>query len=228
MKRFWKLATISLGAAAVLVTAWLSACKADRRARDRQRNDEARAAFELGKEVNDHVSAAVRVSMSFAEFQKEFGAVSDLHGMMEGKPTQMTHSYCHAPSQRVFYLQFEHGVLVGYSSHSSNNVQTDFVVETPSYLAGEPIRQQVLGISSLGWFGFLVGGLLVRRLRPIAAVVLPILAVVCGLCWLLAPNYTLTWHGMSSNDKLLYAAFMLFVSAVFGISVASGRRMQKR
>ena len=153
-----------------------------------------------------------------------FGPVSELH-TTDPRLAQMTHSFYHKPSQRTFNLRFEDGMLMGHSSGwGSRGVQTGVVLETPDYLLSEQVRRRVLSISLLAWLAALAVCLFSRRLRRAAAMALPVLAALCGLGWFLSPVYSPTWREMSSNDMLAFAAWMLFVSLIFGlVAVRKGR-----
>jgi len=210
-----------LAVAAVLVVSQAVAYKAmqnqDRRARFQQRDIEIRAAREFSYDINERVMLAARRHISMAEFQETVGPVSELH-TEDPRLAQMTHSFYHKPSQRTCYLRFEDGMLMGHSSGwSSSDVQTGVVLETPGYLLSENVRRRVLSISVVGWLAALAVCLFSRRLRRAAAMALPVLAALCTLCWFLSPAYSPTWRGMSSNDMLAFAAWMLVVSLVFGL-----------
>ena len=46
----------------------------------------------------------------------------------------------------------------------------------------------------------------------VAAIAAFALALVCGLCWFLAPGYSPTWRGISSNDNLAIFVLLLIAS----------------
>ena len=79
----------------------------------------------LGKEVNNRVVMAFRQQMPIAEFEKEFGALVPVgERKFPDAKADTTHVYTHEPSHRVFYLRFEDGRLLGYSSnHGVDDIQ---------------------------------------------------------------------------------------------------------
>ena len=79
----------------------------------------------LGEEVNKRITMAWRAQIPIAEFENQFGkAVPVDQGTFPEAKDDSTHVYTHEPSHRVFYLRFEHGVLVGVSSsHGSDDIQ---------------------------------------------------------------------------------------------------------
>ena len=188
-----------------------------RRARFGDHSLKEKAALELGEEVSKRVQMALFAGLTLDAFQRSFGPLTELRPGAEPEHADMTHTLFHEKSQRTFYLRFVDGKLVGFSSsQGTGEVNTGVVLETPAFLKGESVRTSVLSSGILAWFGVLVAGVHIRRFRGKAGVLLVALAMVCGLCWFLAPNYSPTWRGISSNDSLAIFVLLLIASLALG------------
>lgn len=210
---------------AVAITLTLTAYKAhqnaQRLANFRERDLKREAAYELGREVDSRVKTAFKAQLSIDAFAEEFGVLTELTDATDPKYAEMTHSFFHDGSQRLFYLRFVNDRLMGFKSHhGSGDVDTGVVLETPAFRATESVRTTVLSAGLLAWVLCLVGGLCIRRFRRYVAVLLPVFSVLCGLCWLLAPNYIPTLDGISSNDNLALFGFMLIGSLIVSAAIA--------
>jgi uncharacterized protein involved in exopolysaccharide biosynthesis len=61
------------------------------------------------------------------------------------------------------------------------------------------------------------------RRRLIAAQLMLATALICGMAWLVDPNYSITWRGVFSNDNLFFSALMLFgAAALLGVTLRTG------
>jgi hypothetical protein len=218
-RRFAYLIILTTAAALILVlTAYKANQNSDRQARYRERDIREKAALELGKEVRDRIGMALRTQVTIDEFEKAFGPVTELTDVTDPKYAEMTHSYLHEKSQRMFYLRFQDGKLLGSkSNHGSGDVDTGIVLETPAFMMTEAVRSSVLLGGQILWCIALLSAIFSRRFRLNAAVILVVLSMACGLCWFLAPNYSPTVQGISSNDNLATFVFMLICSFGFFI-----------
>jgi hypothetical protein len=163
-----------------------------RRARIAERNLRAESMLVLGKEVMERVRMAHRQRISIDEFEERFGPLTPLTDRREPRLEDKTHIFVDEASQRSFYLRFEDGTLMGYtSSHGTDDIDPGVVIETHEYLRSESIRRCLLS-----WC--------------------LVLAAVCTTCWFLNPGYAPTWQGITSNDNLVWAVVLIVVSAGFG------------
>jgi hypothetical protein len=201
----------------------LTAVKAEQNAARRARfHDHAlkeKAALELGEEVTERILMALQAGLTLDAFQKAFGPLTELHAGTEPPHADMTHSLFHEKSQRTFYLRFVDGRCTGFgSTQGMGEVDTGVILETPAFLKGESVRTAALFAAQVAWCGTLVAGICTRRSRGRVGVLLVALAMVCGLCWFLAPNYSPTWRGISSNDSLAVFVLLLMTSLGFGVT----------
>jgi hypothetical protein len=204
----------------LVITAYKTNQNSQRLARYRERDIRKKAAYELGREVRDGIGMAFRAHVTIDEFEKTFGPVTELTDATAPKYAEMTHSYLHEKSQRMFYLRFQDGKLLGSkSNHGSGDVDTGIVLETPAFMRTEAGRSSVLFGSLILWCIALLSAICSRRFRRNAAVILVVLSMACGLCWFLAPNYSPTVQGISSNDNLATFVFMLICSLVFSFYI---------
>ena len=213
---------LTIGTALALLTLALTAYKADlnaeRHARFRERDHKRKAVYALGREVRDRMGLARQAQMSIEDFQEEFGPLSVLKDMPDPK-SEDTHSFYHEQSQRTFYLRFEDGQLMGYgSNHGTARIDSGVILETRAFLLSESIRHTVHGVAFIAWCLVLIGSLPVGKFRRKCAGMLTVLSVVCGLCWLLKPNFPPTWRGIRSNDSLCFFVIMLLCSLGFGLA----------
>lgn len=220
MKSTKRIVGIILGTVLIVILLFATAYKAsineERIARFRERDQRQKAAYELGREVNDRISMAWKANITIDEFQKEFGPLSDLEGVTDPKYANMTHSFFHKGSRRTFYLRFENGRLIGSkSNHGSGDIDTGVVLESAEYIKSEFVRTATLNIALLSWCIIIVLSILSQKVRNHAAVALIITALLCGLCWFLAPNYTPTLRGVMSNDNLCFFVIMFVISIGF-------------
>ena len=214
----WLTAVAMIVGLTLALTAYKAHQNADRHARFLERNQRQKAAYELGREVNERMRMAFRARMPINTFQEAFGPLTEIKDVTDPKHAKMTHSLFHEKSQRLFYLRFEDGVLVGSKSHhGTGDVDTGVVLETPAFRVSESARNGVLLVGLTAWGFVLLGGVFVIRFRRSAALLLVVLSMVCGLCWLLAPNYTPTLKGISSNDSLATFGLMLICSLGFAL-----------
>lgn len=214
---FAHLVVLTVAAALLLVlTAYKAEQNAQRLARYKERDFRLKAAYELGSEAADRLRMAFRAHVTVEVFEEDFGPITELTDVRDPKDGETRYSYVHDGSQRTFHLRFRDGRLVGAGSGpGTDDIDAGVVLETPAFLRTEAVRGTVLGGSLVAWCLVLVTGICVRRFRRNAAVVLVVLSTVCGLCWLLAPNYAPTLKGISSNDSLAVFAFMLICSLAF-------------
>ena len=220
MKRFERLFGGILGivliAAILFATAYKASKNEERRARFRERDQKIKAADELGQEVENRISMAWLENISIDEFEKYFGELSVLEEATDPEYADKTHIFFHKGSQRTFYLRFDNGSLAGFSSHyGAGDFDTGVVLESNEYLISEVIRKIVLYISIFSWCIILISSVLVQGIRKHSAVVLIVTALISGLCWFLAPNYTPTLKGIMSNDSLFFFLVMLAISIGF-------------
>jgi len=222
LRQFPYLIVITVAAAmALMLTAYKAHQNGQRLANFRERDLKREAAYELGREVNSRVITAFKAQLSIDAFAEEFGVLTELTDTTDPKYAEMTHTFFHDGSQRLFYLRFVNDRLMGFKSHhGSGDVDTGVVLETPAFRATESVRTTVLSGGLIAWVLCLVAGLCMRRFRRYVAVLLPALSVLCGLCWLLAPNYIPTLDGISSNDNLALFGFMLIGSLVISAAIA--------
>ncbi len=200
----------------LFATAYKASKNEDRLARFRERDQRQKAAYELGREVNDRIRMSWKGNITIDEFQKDFGPLSDLEGVTDPKYANMTHLFLHKESQRTFFLRFEDGLLMGsQSNHGSGDIDTGVVLESDEYLKSELVRKAILSIALLAWCLILVLSVLLRNIRSHAAVALIFAALLSGLCWFLVPNYTPTLGGVTSNDNLFFFVIMLAISVGF-------------
>jgi hypothetical protein len=200
----------------LFATAYKASLNEERLARFRERDQRQKAAYELGREVNDRICIAWKANITIDEFQKEFGPLSDLEGTTDPKYANMTHSFFHKESQRTFYLRFENGHLIGsQSNHGSGDIDTGVVLESEEYIKSELVRTVSLSIALLSWYIIIVLSILKQNVRNHAPITLIITALLCGLCWFLAPNYTPTLKGVMSNDNLGFFVVMFAISIGF-------------
>ena len=200
----------------VFATAYKASKNEERLARFRERNQRQKAAYELGREVNNRIRMAFKANITIDEFQKDFGAVSDLEGVNAPKYANKTHRFFHKESQRTFLLRFEDGLLMGFgSNHGDGDVDTGVVLESEEYLKSELVRNAILDIALPAWCLILVLSVFLRSIRSYAAVALISAAILSGLGWFLAPNYPPTLWGAVRNDNLFFFVIMLAVSIGF-------------
>ena len=209
-----------LGTALMVIVLFATAYKAskneERLARFRERDQRQKAAYELGREVSDRIHMSWKANITIDEFQKDFGPLSDLEGVTDPKYANKTHLFFHEESQRTFFLRFEDGLLMGcQSNHGSSDIDTGVVLESDKYLKSELVRKAILNIALLAWCLILVLSVLRRSVWSHAAVALIFTALLSGLCWFLAPNYTPTLGGVTSNDNLFFFLIMLAISIGF-------------
>ena len=190
----------------------------DRRSRYKQRDQYIKLTSLSGMEIGDQISMAARQHMFLKDFETAFGTVSTLQNPKGPDQKGMTHYFYHAPSQRVFYLWVQNGELRGFNSnYGYADIKSDVVLETPPFIAGESIRNSILGLAILLWIVSFIAGIFMLKFRQYVGAVLIFLSIICGLCWFLAPNYLPTMQGIFSNDNLAAALFMLFISLVYGL-----------
>jgi len=210
-KAFWVL----VGTLVVLVFVALACYKvmqnADRLASYRERDQKERAALALHKEVVQRIKLAFEQHLSLSEFEKQFGNVSELSQKQKQQESGATHSFTRETSGTYCHLNFADGTLQGYSCEH-HHIGDTLVLESPQYKVSESARQWILACSALFWFVALILAVAVPRWKPYAATVLVFLAVLVFLCWFLAPNYSPTWRGVSSNDKMAFGFPMFLVS----------------
>ena len=223
-RQFAKWIVVAVATVLVLgLTAYKAEQNAMRRARFRERDFKQEATCALGQEVNKRVQMALMAGLTLGEFAKAFGSPAELNGPKDPKHADMTHSLFHEKSQETFYLRFLDGRLVGYrSNHALSDINTRVVLETPAFLTSESVRTSVLSASLLAWCVALIAGVRTPRFRRKAAVLLATTSILCGLCWFLAPNYSPTLRGVSSNDNLAIFGLLLIASLGFGV-IASPR-----
>jgi len=210
--------TVAIGFVLAL-TVYKAEQNAARRARFRERDLKQQAAIELGQEVAKRIEMALKAGLTLSGFTEAFGPPAELHEATDQKHAGVTHSLFHKESQRTFYLQFRDGRLMGvHSGQGFGDVDTGIVLETPPFLRSESIRTWVLLGGFVAWWVILVVGIRVQRFRRRASILLATTALVCGLCWFLAPNYSPTLRGVSSNDHLAIFALLLVASLGFGMT----------
>jgi hypothetical protein len=204
----------------LVLTAYKANQNSQRHARYRERDIRQKAAYELGREVRDRIGMAVNAQLTIDAFDEAFGPIVELTDVTDPKYANNTHSYFHDGSQRMFYLTFQDGKLLGSkSNHGSGRVDTGIVLESPAFMRTEAVRSSVLFGSLILWCIALLSVICSRRFRRNATVILVVLSMVCGLCWFLAPNYSPTVQGISSNDNLATFVFMLICSLVFSFYI---------
>ena len=209
----------------LVLTAYKAEQNAARQARFHERDVKQKAALELGREVNERVRMAFKAGLTLTEFAEAFRSSAELTEVKDPKHANATHSLFHEESQRTFYLRFQDGRLVGISSnHGTSDVDTGVVLETPAFLRSESVRASILSAGLVAWCVILVAGIRIRQSRWRVGVLLVIVSMVCGLCWFLAPNYSPTWRGVTSNDNL--AIFVLLLIASLGFGMTTARRGQ--
>ena len=217
MKSIGRIVGIILGTVLMVIVLFATAYKAskneERHARFRERDQRQKAAYELGREVNDRIRTSWNANITIDEFQKYFGPLSDLEGVTDPKYADKTHRFFHKESQRTFYLRFEDGRLLGsQSNYGSSDIDTGVVLESEEYIKAELVRTATLNIALLSWCLILVLSVLRRSIWSHAAVALIFTALLSGLCWFLAPNYPPTLGGVTSNDNLFFFVIMLAIS----------------
>ena len=225
MKPFERSFGVIFGIVLIVVVLFATAYKAskneERRARFRERDQKAKAADELGQEVVNRIRMAWLENISIDKFEKYFGELSVLEDATEPEYADKTHLFFHKGSQRTFYLRFDNGSLAGFSSHyGAGDFDTGVVLESHKYLISEVIRKIILYISIFSWCIILISSVLMQTNRKRAVVPLIFTALISGLCWFLAPNYTPTLKGIMSNDSLFFFLVMLAISIGF-ISIDS-------
>jgi hypothetical protein len=218
-RQFAYLVIVTMASALVLVlTGYKAHRNSERLARFQERDIRQKAAYELGKEVSYRIRMAFREHVTIDEFEKTFGPVTELTDVTDPKYAENTHSYLHEKSQRMFYLRFQDGKLLGTkSNHGSGGVDTGIVLESPAFIRTEAVRSSVFLVALILWCIALLSAICSRRFRRNATLILVVLSMACGLCWFLAPNYSPTMQGISSNDNLATFVFMLICSLAFGL-----------
>lgn len=200
----------------LFATAYKADINKDRFARFRERDQKMKAAYELGREVNDRMGVSMKAHITLNEFKKNFGPVSRLEGVTDSKYAEKTHLFFHEKSQRKFYLRFENGLFVGYgSSHGNHDIDTGVVLESHEYLMGENVRRATLLVVLLVWGVTLLLSIFLKKIRSNAAAVLIFTSILSGLCWFLSPGYTPTFYGVVRNDSLCFFLVMFAVSISF-------------
>lgn len=217
-RQFTWLLVLSIVAGFFLVlTAGKAEQNAARRASFRDDLLKQKAALELGEEVTQRVQMALFAGLTLRECERSFGPLTELSPGADPKHADMTHALFHEKSQRTFYLRFADGKLMGFhSGQGLGEVNTGVVLETPTFLKGEAVRTSVLLAGLVAWCAVLVAGVRVPQIRGNIGVLLVTLALVCGLCWFLAPGYSPTWRGISSNDNLAIFVLLLLASLARG------------
>lgn len=221
-RQFAYLVIVTMAAALVLVlTGYKAHRNSERLARYQERDIRQKAAYELGSEVRDRIGMAIEVQLTIDAFEEAFGPVTELTDATHPKYAKMTHSYLHEKSRRIFYLRFKDGKLLGFSGHDSSKLDTGFILESPAFMRTEAVRSAVLLLALILWCIALLSAICSRRFRRNATFILVVLSMTCGLCWFLAPNYSPTKQGISSNDNLATFVFMLICSLAFGFYMVS-------
>ncbi len=222
-RQFTRLVILTVVAGLILVlTAYKAELNADRLSRFRQRDSKQQAAFELGQEVSQRLFLALKAGMTLDEVEEAFGPVTELKNVRDQQSADAaTYALLHEKSQRAFDLEFRNGRVASVASnHSPSAIDTGIVLETPAYLASESVRTLALSVSLLAWCAALFAAIAAARFRRDASILLVGLSVMCGLCWFLAPNYSPTLRGISSNDNLAFFALLLICSLGLGATVS--------
>jgi len=220
-RQYGRLAVLTAFAALILaLCAYKADLNADRHWRFRQRDLKQQALFDLGQEVTERLNLAMTTQIGFETFIDTFGPVTEPTNPEHPlSPGSTTYTYFHPQSQRTFDLQFHEGRLTGVSSHhSSSDIDTGVILETPAFLASESVRTLALSCGLLAWFGLLIVGIAVPRFRSTVFPVLIVLSLLCGVCWFLAPKYSPTLTGIASNDSMAGFVFLLIISLAFGVT----------
>ncbi len=200
--------------------------------------------YPIGKATNDWIRGLFRNGPPSRQSLEE-----QLNG---GKPFVATAdnerdvvTWVDPASGREFRLEFRGDQWTGWSSHwgSDANVPEPRPPTDIRNDAREQIRRHVSGFGPLFWGLFLLalivlsiaGAVLnMAKLPAYAAALRPhkqvladaalASAILCTLAWMVSPQYTLTFRGVTSNDNLAIAAMMLAIT----ISVAAYQAARRR
>ncbi len=136
-------------------------------------------------------------------------------------------------SGRSFRLSFRDGQWTGYNTHWGSDANLPPVPPPRAIYADgrEQVRKLIVGYGPFLWFlsllllavlGALRAILCLAGLPPYAkglqphcqslADALVALAILCTLAWLVNPGYSITVNGVTSNDNLAFAVFLLAIS----------------
>lgn len=146
---------------------------------------------------------------------------------------QQTTIWTDPASGRRFDFRFRNDRWVGMGSSWGSDANLPYPVLSPAIYSDnrEMIRKMIVGFAPFVWLlllvalaalGLLTGALRATgadayavSLRPHCRVLTDALlatAIVCTLAWLVAPNYSITLRGITSNDNLVFGTFMLAIS----------------
>ena len=149
-------------------------------------------------------------------------------------------------SGREFRLEFRGDQWTGWGSHwgSDANVPEPRPPTDIRKDAREQIRRHVSGFGPFFWGLSLVtlvalatlGGVLkmanlpayagaLRQHKRVLADAALASAILCTLVWIVSPQYTLTFRGVTSNDNLAFAAIMLAITIPVAAYQAAWRRV---
>ena len=136
-------------------------------------------------------------------------------------------------SGRFFELRFRNGQWTGYSSSWNSSQGPRLAPPSAGDRATETVRALIAGRSfcypgAILWSLLLLLSLAWRRCQPAIAELMLATAVVTTVAWLVAPNYSLTWRGISSNDMLFGGVAMLVVSIFALVTSTLEARARKR
>jgi hypothetical protein len=117
-----------------------------------------------------------------------------------------------------FEFTFRQSRYCGFVSHCDYGPTGEAWTPPPNFAhvgRAESIRRTLIPCLVFGWIAALVVFWFLSEFRQLATEAMLVLAIACGTTLMVSPFYSLTWHGIFSNDQLAYAAGMFLCSFVF-------------
>jgi hypothetical protein len=126
-----------------------------------------------------------------------------------------------------FLFEFENGKLMGWDMNhlSAAKVEDRWeqVHRPPSLGQMEIWRRNIVTLTGYLWAIAFAAWALLRDRRVASSSVMLAAALACGMALLVNPAYPITWHGVFSNDNLVFGALMV-VFSIYMLAVTFAMR----
>lgn len=167
----------------------------------------------LGLRAGERVIALLRARPTRRQLEQQLNDGAPFV-LSQGDGRRVT-TWTDPASGRRFEIRFRDGVCTGYRTGWGTD---DVLRQVPPVSRAafenslERVRRMVPRYAGACWCLLLLLCVVLRRYRRLIAELLLAAALLCNLAWLVAPGYSLTFRGITSNDMLFIGVLMLAAS----------------